>query len=175
MKKAIILIAGLIMFLGACSALRVNDPVAEDIEQVKIYIEAIANNTNKYGLSIELMNALAADIDADGRLLFVNNRDEADEVVRISILSYVLEPLTYDKNMNVEQYKLEVRVSVFLVDAKDNQEIWEDTQMSALQIYRNDPDLAQGLAIENEMRQVAWEKLSRNIVRNIVKAQSQRD
>jgi hypothetical protein len=169
MKKIIIACIAACFIFTACSVFQ-DEPIKLDGQVSKVFLNPITNATNKYGLSMELMNALANEINYDGRLDFVNSPAQADQVLSISVISYVLEPLTYDDMMNVEQYKLEVSVSVEAKAADSGDVLWTNPSLTAIQIYRNEIDLSAALSVENEARQVAWEKLSRMIVREIRRA-----
>jgi hypothetical protein len=168
MKKIIVGLL-LILTLGACSFINnaFNQPQLDRV--VKIYIRPSGNLTNQFGIDMELMLAFANEIQRDGRLTFVNSRSEADAVVSLSIVSYDNEPLTYDANMNVEQYKLSVILKATLANASDNQLIWVKNRITVMQIYRGVASIEGGLSNQSQARAAVWEKASRNIIKDLVK------
>lgn len=167
--KKIIAILFLPLLFGACSFINnaFNQPQLDRV--VKIYIRPSSNLTNQFGIDMEFMLAFANEIQRDGRLTFVNSRGQADAVVSLSIISYDNEPLTYDANMNVEQYKLSVIFKATLANASDNQLVWVKDRATVMQIYRGVATIEGGLANQSQARAALWEKASRNIIRDIVK------
>ncbi|MDR0485942.1 MAG: LPS assembly lipoprotein LptE [Elusimicrobiota bacterium] len=139
----------------------------------KIFIRAVQNNTNQYGLEANLTVTLSDEALNDSRVSFVNSEYEADGILSIVIRRYILRPLTYDANMAAEQYKMWVVTEVSMTNAKDNVEMWKEN-MEAIHIYLDSDKSSSGkessdAVSEQDARTAAWEKLSRRIIRRIVK------
>ncbi|MDR1952552.1 MAG: LPS assembly lipoprotein LptE [Elusimicrobiota bacterium] len=168
--KKLFLLFGIIVFFQGCFLARDNfKPAGENGKVFKIYVNPIGNSTIQYGLDVGLMRAITNEMLFDGRLTFVNTPQEADGVLSVSITRYVREPLTYDDLLRAEQYKLEIAADISLYDFDTKEVLWMQENMRAMQIYRNPNTLSDELTAEQEARNYLWEKLSRNIVRGIVK------
>jgi hypothetical protein len=141
----------------------------------KVYVKPFENNTNQFGIESKFTNEVINEIVADGRLSLVNNESDADGVLLVKIKRYSLQPLNYDINNVTEQYKMWVIVSVSLVDKDNNVTLWTEQNMEGIQIYldinrrpSNGDSMGDGMS-EEEAREIVWAKMSRNIVRRIIK------
>ena len=168
MKKLLILFCGFV--LGGCAS--VYDPAPQILPEhiKKVHIRPFINRTNQFGLETKFTNALIDEIMRDGRLSLVNTENESDGVLSVEIKRYILQPLTYDANMIVEQYKLWVIISVSFIDRENNVTLWTEPNLEGIQIYLDSTKGAIGEGMtEEEARDVIWEKLSRNIVKRTIK------
>jgi TolB-like protein len=176
-KKIIISVCVLFMycvFFTSCAS--VYTPADQIIpEHIKnIYVQPVINATNQFGIEGSFTNYITDEFMIDGRLSVVNSSKEADAVIIVTIKRYILEPLTYDVNGVVEQYKLWVIVSASLVDKDNNVSLWTEPNLEGIQIYRDTTRRQSGDSFgdgmtEEEARQIIWTKVSRNIVRRVVK------
>ena len=102
----------------------------------------------------------------DGRLQVVNKEEDADGVVGADINRYILQPLTYDKNLVTQQWKLWVLLNVYFIDRVNNVTLWTEPNMEGIQIYY---DVSQpGGITEEEARTMMWDNLSADIVKRTV-------
>lgn len=144
-------------------------------EHIKnIYIQPVINATNQFGIEASFTNYITDEFMMNGRLSIVNSPKEADAIVTVTIKRYILEPLTYDVNGVVEQYKLWVIVSVSLLDKDNNISLWTEPNLEGIQIYRDTTRRQSGYSFgdgmtEEDARQLVWTKVSRNIVRRVIK------
>jgi hypothetical protein len=162
------------MFFASCAS--VYTPADQIIpEHIKrIYIQPVINATNQFGIEGSFTNSITDEFMIDGRLSLTNSPKEANAVVTVTIKRYILEPLTYDVSGVVEQYKLWVIVSASLVDEDNNTVLWTEPNLEGIQIYRDttrrqsDDSFGDGMT-EEDARQLIWNKISRNIVRRVIK------
>jgi hypothetical protein len=162
------------MFFTSCAS--VYTPADQIIpEHIKsIYIQPVINATNQFGIEGFFTNYITDEFMMDGRLSIANSPKEANAVITVTIKRYILEPLTYDVNGVVEQYKLWVIVSASLVDKDNNTSLWTEPNLEGIQIYRDttrrqsDAFFGDGMT-EEDARQLIWSKISRNIVRRVIK------
>jgi hypothetical protein len=141
----------------------------------KVYVKPFENNTNQFGLESEFTNEVIEEIINSGRLSLVNEEEDADGVLTVTIKTYILQPLTYDINNVAEQYKMWIIASVSLVDNDNNVTLWSEPNMEGIQIYRDinrrpsgEDSISDGMS-EEEARQIVWIKMSRNIARRVSK------
>lgn len=132
----------------------------------KISVRPFINNTTQYGLEEKLTLKVINEFVRDGRLMLVNNEQDADGIVVGEINRYILQPLTYDANLVTQQYKLWVLLNVSFVDRVNNVTLWTEPNMEGMNIYY---DVSQpGGQTEEEAREQAWDRLSQDIVRRTV-------
>jgi hypothetical protein len=141
----------------------------------KVYVKPFENNTNQFGIESKFTNEVIDEIIADGRLSLVNKEDDADSVLTVTIKRYILQPITYDINNVAEQYKMWIIASVSLVDKDNDVTLWTEPNMEGIQIYRDinrrpsgEDSMGDGMS-EEEARKIVWTKMSRNIVKRVVK------
>ncbi|MCM8781607.1 MAG: LPS assembly lipoprotein LptE [Candidatus Omnitrophica bacterium] len=107
------------------------------VENFKNSIDITAEVSNKKpyslykpGLETEITKAIIDRFIYDGNLKVVKNRDEADAILNGELIEYVKEPLRYDTNDNVIEYKVRVVVSAQFLDKRENKVIWQAASFS---------------------------------------------
>ncbi|MEW6556892.1 MAG: LptE family protein [Elusimicrobiota bacterium] len=131
----------------------------------KVAIETFKNSTVYYGMEEKLTIAITNEFIRDGRLA-VTNSAEADAILRGEITRYVLEPLTYDENHVVKEYKLWILVDIVLIDRAKNEVVLQEKNLEGN--YRFFVANLPGGITEEQAREIIWEKLSRSILRRTV-------
>lgn len=131
----------------------------------KVAIETFKNSTVYYGMEEKLTLAATNEFIRDGRLEVVNSQ-EADGILRGEITRYVLEPLTYDENHVVKEYKLWILVDIMLVDRLKNEVVWQEKNLEGN--YRFFVANIPGGITEEEAREIIWEKLARAILKRTI-------
>ncbi|MDR0822441.1 MAG: LPS assembly lipoprotein LptE, partial [Endomicrobium sp.] len=159
-----------VFVLSSCS-LYESDMQFNPASAKEIFIQAIANNTNKPGLESKITLAISEEMQNDGRLIIANSQDVSDGALSIIIKRYILRPLTYDANMVAEQYKLWVVFEVAFTDTESGEEKWKE-DMEIIQIYldanKSGVEEGEGLT-EDQAQDAVSEKLARRITRRIIK------
>lgn len=131
----------------------------------KVAIETFKNSTVYYGMEEKLTFAITNEFIRDGRVAVVNSAD-ADGILRGEITRYVLEPLTYDENHVVKEYKLWILVDIMLIDRLKNEVVMQEKNLEGN--YRFFVSNVPGGISEEEAREIIWEKLSRNILKRTI-------
>jgi len=129
----------------------------------KIYVRPFVNNTPQYGLEEKLTLRLVDEFVRDGRIAVASNEEEADGIVAGEINRYILQPLTYDANMVAEQYKLWIILGVHFIDKANNVTLWSEPNLQGIQIFTE--ATRPGGRPEEEVREVIWDNMSRDIVK----------
>lgn len=162
------------IFFVSCVSLRTSaDQIMPD--HIKnIYVQPVINATNQFGIEVSFTNYLTEEFMLDGCLSIVNNVEEADTAITVTVKRYILEPLTYDVSGVAEQYKLWVIVSVSLINKDNNTVLWTEPNLEGIQIYKDIirtqtyDSFGEGMN-EEDARHLVWSKISRNIVRRTIK------
>lgn len=177
MKKIIVYLFAVFLFISLSSCTSLYEPAVQLLPEhiKKVYVKPFRNNTNQFGIESKFTNEVIEEIINSGRLSLVNKEKDADGVLTVTIKRYILQPLTYDINNVAEQYKMWIIASVSLVDNDNNVTLWTEPNMEGIQIYRDinrrpsgEDSIDDGMS-EEEAREIVWIKMSRNIVRSVIK------
>jgi len=176
-KKIIAYLFAAVLFITLSSCTSLYEPAVQLLPEhiKKVYVKPFGNNTNQFGIESKFTNEVIEEIINSGRLSLVNKEKDADGVLTVTIKRYILQPLTYDINNVAEQYKMWIIASVSLVDNDNNVTLWTEPNMEGIQIYRDinrrpsgEDSIYDGMS-EEEAREIVWIKMSRNIVRRVIK------
>jgi hypothetical protein len=176
-KKIIVYLFAAFLFISLSSCTSLYEPAVQLLPEhiKKVYVKPFGNNTNQFGIESKFTNEVIEEIINSGRLSLVNKEKDADGVLTVTIKRYILQPLTYDINNVAEQYKMWIIASVSLVDNDNNVTLWTEPNMEGIQIYRDinrrpsrEDSIDDGMS-EEEAREIVWIKMSRNIVRRVIK------
>jgi len=127
MRKSIFIIIGLglSLFFGCAYT-----PVEILPKHIKsIAVPNFINKTARYGIESKLTDAVIEEFIRDGHLSITKKKD-ANALLTGEIVTYVLEPLSYDATEVVEQYKLWVVVNLSFQDLTTGELLWEEKRES---------------------------------------------
>jgi hypothetical protein len=105
----------------------------------KIDITLESNVQGKYKiyrprLETDITKAVANKYLFDGNLRPVSEAN-ADLVLRGELVEFMRDPLRYDDNDEVEEYRVNVRVNLALWDARENKLVWEEKSFTGDTTY----------------------------------------
>lgn len=100
----------------------------------------------------------------DGNLK-VAERDEANLILTGELVDFRKEPLRYDANDNIEEYRLIIVVDIELKDAMTGKVLWEENGFSGESTYRTTGSLA---TTESAALDKSEEDLARRVVERTV-------
>lgn len=136
-----------------------------------IKISAEQSNVRMYrgyrpGMETELTKAVINKFLYDGNLK-IAAESKADLILRGRLLDYKREPLRYDDNMNVQEYRVKLIVNLILEDARAGKVVWEEKSFAGETTYRTD-----GPSVKTEDAAIndAIADLSRRIVERTIEA-----
>ncbi len=116
------------------------------------------------GLENDITDAVVDRFVFDGNLR-IASREEADMVLSGKLIDYRQEPLRYDKNDNVEEYRIKITVDLELENTVDKEIMWKEAGFIGEATYKKIGRLATS---EDTARQEAIEDLARRIVERTV-------
>lgn len=138
----------------------------------KIAVPTFVNNTVQYGLEEKLTLQVRQEFLRNGRLELVDDKTADGKLVG-EIGRYILEPLTYDINHVVEEYKLWILINLKFYE-KDagtgtwkESPLWEEKNLEGM--YRFFAATKPGGSTEEDARNIIWDRLARDIVIRTVK------
>lgn len=132
----------------------------------KFAVEPFKNETQYFGLEEKLWLRTTEEFVRDGRLTYVSNVNEADGVIEGKITRYILEPVSYDANHVIQEYKLWVLIDLKLIDRVNNAVVWEEPRLE--QSHRYFTSAQPGGLTEEEGREILWDNFARDIVRRTI-------
>lgn len=125
-----IVVLSSILFLLSC-AYSFKGSLPENIKTVEV--EQFRSSVTEYGLEQEITSLVTESIVRDGRLSIDN--ESPDARITGSVTHFSRTAVTYTASEEVEQYKLELRVSVSMGNTSDNEYIIRDETVSEWLLY----------------------------------------
>jgi len=139
-----------------------------DIETIAVPV--FHNNTFQPTLEIAVTEAVKQEFLTTSRLKVVNDPDQADLVVKGTIVSYGLTPLSFDSSRTVVlEYRVHIRVAVS-VEAPSHKEkvFWKDAGMEAKADYLVNPDTSANQVAEDHAIAEASKLFAENVVHRVL-------
>ncbi|MCK4400819.1 LptE family protein [bacterium] len=128
-----------------------------------IYVPMFKNETYEHNVHVTVTDAVINELILDGNLRLVKHK-EADTILQGQVVRYKMEPLGYDKNNDVEQYRMVVTAKVVFKNLKKDEIIWAQT-IDGSTAYYTSGRLAMS---EKAAADKAIENLARNIVSEVI-------
>lgn len=141
------------------------------VEQVRNAIDITGEVTNRQsfkvyrpGVEVDLRNALIDRFVFDGHLK-IAAADKADSILRTELLSFRRDPLRYNTDDSIQEFRITVSASVQFVDTKTGKEIWQISGISGDSDYFLSGPQSKS---EDEAVAAALEDLARHVVENVL-------
>lgn len=136
-----------------------------------INISAEQSNIRMYrgyrpGMEVELTNAVRNKFLVDGNLKLAEE-PAADIVLRAELIDYQRQPVTFDMDNNIEQYRIKLIINMNLEDVKAKKVVWEEKGFAGEDTY-----FTQGPYSMSEQQAVveAIDDLARRVVERTIEA-----
>lgn len=117
------------------------------------------------GLEKEVTTAVAERFIFDGNLKVTKDPDEADSVLSGELLEYIKEPLRYDDNEEVTEFRVRVTASAKFLDKRTNKVIWQSSGLCGESSQRTSGSFEKS---EDTARAEAVEDLARRILEKTI-------
>lgn len=136
-----------------------------------IKISAEQSNYRMYrgyrpGMETDLTRKVIDDYLFDGNLSIVSE-DAADLILKGELTDFKRDPVRYDSNDNVEEYRIKLIVDLELIDAKNKKTVWKEKSFAGETTYRTGGSLSKS---EDAAVNDAIDDLARRIVERTVEA-----
>jgi hypothetical protein len=129
-------------------------------------VRPFTNTTQFFGLEDALTQAVTNEFIQDGRLSYVSSPAQANAVVTGEIGTYLLQPVSYDANQLVQEYKLTVRLNIKVADQVMSVPIWQDPSLS--EDFQFFVETRPGGLSEADARLRVWDLFARDIVKRTI-------
>ena len=133
-------------------------PVTEETSDERMYIGY------RPRMEYDITKAVVDRFIFDGNLK-ISDRKDADLILTGELVDFRKEPLRYDANDNVEEYRLRLVTSLELTDVKNNKPMWKEKEFAGESTYRTGGSLAKS---ESSAIDDAKSDLARRIVERTV-------
>jgi outer membrane lipopolysaccharide assembly protein LptE/RlpB len=135
--------------------------VAQFANKISINQESAANNYRIYkpALETDITSALVNRFILDGGLK-ISKEEGADLTLKGSLVKFRRDALRYDKNDNVQEYRIGISVDMQLIDNKEDKVLWEETAFTGEATYftvgptAKSDDLAVNEALDDLVRRI---------------------
>ncbi|WP_025270241.1 LPS assembly lipoprotein LptE [Hippea sp. KM1] len=151
MKRFVLLAVLLFVYGCAYSFVGQNSSMMGGIK--RLYIDNVVNLTTQPNLQIYLKGDLINTMNLDSRVSVVESKDGADGILRVSILHYVIEPISYDESGLSSRYRCTIDAKVSLI-SKNGEELLNNREVSS---YRDFNASGSVDATEKARREVSKE------------------
>ncbi len=140
--------------------------VANDIDITSEVTSESVFRVYRPGLEVELRNALIERFVFDGHLK-IRNMEEADAVLRVKLKDFRRDPLRYNDDESVQEFRVTVVASCEFIDVSNEKTLWNNSGMSGNSDYFLSGPHARS---EDEAVGEALEDLARHAVEDILEA-----
>jgi ubiquinone biosynthesis protein UbiJ len=152
-----------VLLLSGCMGYRVGSTLDPSIQTVSVRVE---NKTNEPSIEVEVMKALRAEIQMDGRLK-IASQDEADAELSVTLTDYNLNPLAYDRRRGTlaREYRVVLAGRAVLRNAETGEVILERPSLrgEADFIYAEDLTTAKLEALPEAAKDLARKVISTTV------------
>jgi len=116
------------------------------------------------GLQNSLTSEVVDRFAFDGNLK-IAKKEDADLILTGDLVNYTQEPLRYDRNDEVEEYRIRIVVNIKLADVAEDEVLWKETGFSGEATYKT---MGRFTTSEDTAREEALEDLARRIVERTI-------
>ena len=168
MKGAAHLLAGVVLvgLVGGCGysvGLGGNLPPHLKTVAVPIFVNSTQQPAVEGVITAAVVNAFVT----SGRLKVVSVKD-ADSILEGNIVTYNLESIAYNAQINVTEYRLRVRVNILFRDIRQNTTLYKQDGLEQWADFRVQGQVSDTLAREDQAARQAAVEIGRRIVASSV-------
>jgi len=165
MRNAVIatILLGLVVYTGCGYSLYGKDTADETHRHHNIYVSIIKNDTFEPMLERELTRSLKEEIMQDGRWR-LSDPEEAEFALTGTVVHFDLEPLSYDPEERILEYRVNMRVSLTLRNTSTDEVLWKDPDMESFAEYRVTQDITKSKIKKGEAISKACKTLAEDFI-----------
>ncbi len=134
-----------------------------------IAVPVFYNNTFEPILEQSMTSAVKQEFNTNSRLAVVSNPRDADLILKGTILSYGLTPLSFDRSRSVVmEYRVHIKVRVVLEDSRTQTIIMEEPGLEAVAEFLVNPDTSANRVAQDRAIEEAGRLFAENVVSRIL-------
>jgi hypothetical protein len=154
-----VVLAGLVGGCGYSVGLGGNLPSHLKTVAVPIFVNSTQQPAVEGVITAAVVNAFVT----SGRLKVVSVK-EADSILEGNIITYNLESIAYNAQINVTEYRLRVRVNILFRDVRQNTTLYKQDGLEQWADFRVQGQVSDTLAREDQAARQAAVEIGRRIV-----------
>jgi len=134
-----------------------------------VAVPVFYNETFEPALEDAVTTAVKQEFLTSSRLVVVNDPEEADLVLKGRIISFGLDPLSFDRTKSVVlEYRVRIRVAVSVEDRRRKTVLWKDAAMQSAAEFKVDPDTAANRVAQDLAVAQAGKQFAENVVHRVL-------
>jgi outer membrane lipopolysaccharide assembly protein LptE/RlpB len=134
-----------------------------------IAVPVFYNETFEPALEDAVTSAVKQEFLTNSRLMVVNDPEQADLILKGTVVSFGLDPLSFDRTKSVVlEYRVRIRVAVSVLDHRTQKTLWTDSGMESSAEYRVNPDTAANRVAQDLAVAEASKQFSENVVHRVL-------
>lgn len=137
----------------------------DDVHSVAI--DPFVNKTTEPFIETQLTNEVRDQFARRRTLDVVANIDQADVLLRGTIVSYLANAIAYDTNDDITEYRLTMAVDAELARVNGEDVLWQGTVSWSEEFFASEPGAAGGRAQQDYRESQAQEKATRRLAQEI--------
>ena len=161
--NALLLAAAMLVLAAGCSHYSFSSAVKTHISTVAIPV--LVNETLEFGAEQDLTDALITEFTEDNALRVVGE-EEADSIIRGTVVLYERPVISYDASGNPREYRVRVVARLSYEDLTLNEVMWEE-DVEGWAVY-SETGKGGDLQSEEQAREYAFEKLAQDVLSKTV-------
>lgn len=122
-----LLLSALSLVFAGCAGYQVGSTLPDNVNSVSL---RVINNTDEPSIEVEVMKALRAELQMDGRLK-IRSKEDADTVLTVTLNSFNLNALAFDRRRGslAREYRMVLNASSVLRYAETDEVILENPSL----------------------------------------------
>lgn len=118
----------LAFLLSGCAGYRTGSTLDPSIQTVSL---SVVNKTDEPSIEVDVMKALRAEVQMDGRLA-VRSPEDADASITVTLKNFNLHPLAFNRRHGslAEEYRMTLMASVVFANSETGEVIHENPQVT---------------------------------------------
>ncbi len=149
-----------------CAGYRLGSMLPDDIKSV--YVPTFVNKTSEPQLEVDTTQAMVAELQKDGSLRVVNE-DQADALLKVTLRSYRIEPVSYrsDQRTSAREYRIVIQADMVMTRRAGGSVVAQAPAVRGEYVFPVAGDLS-----SSKLRglPLAAEDLAHNLVEKVVEA-----
>lgn len=134
-----------------------------------IAVPVFYNDTFEPALENAVTSAVKQEFLTNGRLEVVNDPDQADLILKGTVTSFGLTPLSFDRDKSVVlEYRIRIRAAIRLENPRTKKILWQNSGIEATAEYLVNPDTAANRVAQDHAVAEASKQFAENVVHRVL-------
>ncbi|MBN1533956.1 MAG: hypothetical protein JXA20_14900 [Spirochaetes bacterium] len=131
----------------------------------RLYLAEVRNMTDKAALEEKFVIRLKEEVNSDGRLVVVEEKDRSDLLLEIALREYTIQNIEYDSMGQPVKKRMRIMAGAVLFDLEKKRMVFSDPSIQAYQTYS---DIVPPLSTEYQVMDAVTRELAKRIAAKTV-------